>query len=109
MFPLTRDELISDFLEAYSRIDRGAHGRLTHFRNLGVAHLSVDQMSKSITLDELRKFVSAIVRLTTLLQQLCHTPTAFREWMLEDYRDIARKTVLNSNEQNSQHREQLPK
>jgi hypothetical protein len=95
VFPPSRDELIADFLEAYSEIDWEVHGRLTHFRNLGIAHLTLEKMSKSITFDELRKFVSIISRLTAVIQQLCHTPTAFREWMLEDYREIARKAMKN--------------
>jgi hypothetical protein len=96
VFPPSRDELIADFLEAYSEIDWKVHSRLTHFRNLGIAHLSIEKMSKSITFDELRRFVSIISRLTAAVQQLCHTPTAFREWMLEDYREIARKAMMKN-------------
>jgi hypothetical protein len=59
-------------------------------QKLGIAHLTIQKMSKSITFDELRKLVSIISRLTAAVQQLCHTQTAFREWMLEDYREIAR-------------------
>jgi hypothetical protein len=93
IFPPSRDELIADFLKIYSEIDWKVHGRLTHFRNLGIAHLTIEKMTKSITFNELRKLVSIISRLTSVVQQLCHTPTAFREWMLEDYRDIARKAI----------------
>jgi hypothetical protein len=96
VFPPSRDELIASFLEAYSEIDWKVHGRLTHFRNLGIAHLTVEKMSKSITFDELRRLVSIISRLTTVVQQLCHTPTAFREWMLEDYRKFARKAMMKN-------------
>jgi hypothetical protein len=95
-FPPSRDELIASFLEAYSEIDWEVHGRLTHFRNLGIAHLTIAKMSKSITFEELRTFVSIISRLTLAIQQLCHTPTAFREWMLDDYRDIARKAIMQN-------------
>jgi hypothetical protein len=96
VFPPSRDELIAAFFEAYSEIDWEVHGRLKHFRNLGIAHLTVEKMTKSITLDELRKFVSIISRLTATIQQLCHTPTAFREWMLEEYREIARKAMMKN-------------
>jgi hypothetical protein len=88
--------LIASFLEAYSEIDWEVHGRLTHFRNLGIAHLTIAKMSKSITFEELRTFVSIISRLTLAIQQLRHTPTAFREWMLDDYRDIARKAIMQN-------------
>jgi hypothetical protein len=94
IFSPSRDELITAFLEAYSEIDWKVHGRLTHFRNLGIAHLTPDKMKKSITFDELRKFVSIIGRMTAVIQQLCHTPTAFREWMLEDYREIAKNAMV---------------
>ena len=93
-FPPSRDELIASFFDLYSEINWAVHSRLTHFRNMGIAHLTVERMTKSITFDELREFVSIISRLASVLQQLCHTPTAFRESMLEDYRDIARKTLL---------------
>lgn len=93
-FPPSRDELIASFFDLYSEINWAVHSQLTHFRNMGIAHLTVERMTKSITFDELREFVSIISRLASVLQQLCHTPTAFRESMLEDYRDIARKTLL---------------
>jgi hypothetical protein len=96
VFPPSRDELIADFLETYSEIDWKVHGRLTHLRNVGIAHLPVEKVTKSITLDELRTFVSIISRLTATIQQLCHTPTAFREWTLENYREIARKAMTKN-------------
>jgi hypothetical protein len=95
-FPPSRDELIASFLKAYSEIDWEVHGRLMHFRNLGIAHLTVEKMSKSVKFDELRKFVSIISRLTADVQHLCHTPTAFREWMLEDYREMARNAMMKN-------------
>jgi hypothetical protein len=56
----------------------------------------VQQEATDITFDELRKFVSIISRLTAVIQRLCHTPAAFREWMLEDYREIARKAMMKT-------------
>jgi hypothetical protein len=93
LFPASRDELITGFFAAYSEIDWGVHGRLKHFRNFGIAHLTIEKMTRSITFDELRKLVSIISRLTTAIQQLCQTPTAFQEWMLDDYREIARSSM----------------
>jgi hypothetical protein len=81
-------------LAAYAEIEWKVHGRLTHFRNLGIAHLTIEKMSKSITFDELRKFVSLIARMALVIQQLCHTPTAFREWMLDDYREIGKNAMI---------------
>jgi hypothetical protein len=94
IFPPTRGDLITDFLEAYADIQWEVHGRLVHFRNFGIAHLTIEKMNKSVTFDELRNFVSIIGRLTTTVQQLCHTPTAYREWMLEEYSDMAQKALL---------------
>ena len=96
VFPPSRDELIAIFLTIYSEIDWKAHSRLTYFRNLGIAHLTVEKMNKSITFDELRTFVSIISRLAKVVQDLCHTQTAFREWMLDDYREIARNAIIKN-------------
>ena len=93
-FPPTREELIVDFLATYAEIEWKVHSRLVHFRNAGIAHLTVDKVSKSVTFDELRKFVSIISRLATTLQQLCYTPTAFQPWMLEKYSENAQKALL---------------
>lgn len=94
IFPPSRESQIEKFMLVYSEINWAAHSRLTHFRNLGIAHLTIQKMSKSITFDELKEFVSIISRLAIILQQLCHTSTALQEWMLEDYRETARDTFL---------------
>ena len=65
-----------------------------HLRNRGIAHLAPEDMTKSITLDELRTMVEIVSRLTTNLQHLCQTQTAFRPDMLNEYRELARKTMI---------------
>src|SRR5262249_32265597 len=45
---------ISRFLDAYRGIDwKDMHGRLVHFRNTGVAHITFDEIQKRITYNEL--------------------------------------------------------
>jgi hypothetical protein len=51
-------------------------------------------MTKSVTFDELRTMVEIVSRLTTNLQHLCQTQTAFRPDMLNEYRTLARKTMI---------------
>ena len=94
LFPPSRDELIETFLQAYRRINWKVHGRLVHFRNLGVAHLTTEKRTKSISIDELRRLVAIISELAEVLQQLCQTQTAFSAWMLEEYREYATRTVM---------------
>jgi hypothetical protein len=90
----SRSDLIDEFLVVYSKIDWKVHGRLTHFRNFGIAHLTPDKMSKSVTFGELRTLVGIVGLLAATLQHLCQTQTAFRTDMLNEYRDIARKTMM---------------
>jgi hypothetical protein len=94
LFPPARTDLVDEFLRAYSEIDWQVHGRLTHFRNLGIAHLTPAKMSKSITFGELRTLVRIIGRLAATLQTLCQVQTAFRTDMLNEYREIARRAMM---------------
>lgn len=93
VWTVSRDELIAAFLDTYAQIDWDAHGRLIHFRNRGIAHLTVERMAKSVTFPELRTFVSIVSRLAQILQQLCQTQTAMSVSMLEEYKGYARATV----------------
>jgi hypothetical protein len=98
IFPPSRDELIAKFLDCYSQIDWSVHGRLTHFRNVGVVHLTIQQLAKRITVAELGAFIAIISQLAGLLQHLCQTETAFRSSMLDEYRKYAEKTVTQGRE-----------
>ncbi|WMT71207.1 hypothetical protein [Bradyrhizobium sp. Ash2021] len=90
----SRTELIEEFRQIYGEIDWKVHGRLVHLRNLGIAHLTPEEMTKSISFAELRTLVGIVGRLAATLQHLCQTQTAFRTDMLDEYRDIARKTMM---------------
>jgi hypothetical protein len=94
VLPPSRTVLIEEFRRIYGEIDWKVHGRLVHLRNRGIAHLAPEDMTKSITLDELRTMVEIVSRLTTNLQHLCQTQTAFRPDMLNEYRELARKTMI---------------
>jgi hypothetical protein len=96
VFQPSRTELIEDFRRTYNEIDWKVHGRLVHFRNRGIAHLTLEEMKKSVTIAELRALVDIVGWLTATLQHLCQTPTAFHADLLEEYRDRARRTVKRS-------------
>jgi hypothetical protein len=54
------------------------HGRLVHLRNRGIAHLTPEEMKKSVTMSELRTLVEIVSRLTAILQHLCQSQMARR-------------------------------
>jgi hypothetical protein len=93
VLPPSRTVLIEEFRQIYGEIDWKVHGRLVHLRNLGIAHLTPEDMTKSVTLDELRTMVEVVSRLTTNLQHLCQTQTAFQPDILNEYRELARKMM----------------
>jgi hypothetical protein len=91
--PPSRADVIEEFRQTYNKIDWKAHGRLTHLRNLGIAHLTPEKMFKSITLEELRTLVAIVSQLATTLRNLCQSQLAFHADMLEEYRDLAKKAI----------------
>ncbi|MGJ5135701.1 hypothetical protein [Bradyrhizobium oligotrophicum] len=93
VFSPTRAELIGTYLKTYREIDWKAHGSLVHFRNLGVAHLTLDKLTKSITLTELRAMVDVISRLASTMQHLLQTDTAFREDMVEECSEQVKRVI----------------
>jgi hypothetical protein len=78
---------IASFLSHYASIDWSIHGRLTHFRNLGIAHLSTEPLGKSITFDELKFMATIVSKLGDELVALCRTSFASIEPMLSDWSD----------------------
>ena len=60
---------VNDFLRIYSTINWELHGRVTHFRNLGLAHLGYG-LRKRITHDELRNLVQLVKDLAAALAPL---------------------------------------
>jgi hypothetical protein len=89
----SRTELIEEFRQIYGEIDWKVHGRLVHLRNLGIAHLTPEEMTKSISFSELRTLVEFVSRLTATLQHLCQTQTAFSIDFLDEYRELSRMAM----------------
>jgi hypothetical protein len=99
VLPPSRTALIEEFRQTYATIDWKVHGRLVHFRNLGIAHLTPEEMKKSITMAELRTLVGIVgivSSLTATLQHLCKSETAFNTYLLEEYRDLAKQVIGKS-------------
>jgi hypothetical protein len=94
VFEPSRSELIEEFRQIYGEIDWKVYGRLLHLRNLGIAHLTLEEMTKSITIAELRTLVEIVSRLSAILQHLCQIQTAFRTGISDEYRQLARKTMM---------------
>jgi hypothetical protein len=96
VFQPSRTALIEEWRKIYSEIDWKVHGRLVHLRNLGIAHLTPEEMTKSVTMDETRALVGIVSRLMVTLQRLCQTETAFRIDISDEYRKMARKTMVRT-------------
>jgi hypothetical protein len=94
VFLPSRTELIEEFRQTYDEIDWKVYGRLVHLRNRGIAHLTLEEMKKSVTFAELRTMVEIMSRLTATLQHLCQTQTAFSTDILNEYREMARKLMI---------------
>jgi hypothetical protein len=92
-FSPSRTELIEEFLQTYREIDWEVHGRLVHFRNRGIAHLTLKKLLKSVTLEELKTIVGIVCRLATTLRDLCQSRIAFHADALDEYRDLAKKAI----------------
>ncbi len=77
-------------------IDWGAHGRLVHFRNRGIAHLTPEKLLRSVKLNELSAMIGIIGRLATVLRDLCQSNLAFHTDMRDTYSRLAKKAVKNA-------------
>jgi hypothetical protein len=96
VFQPSRTALVEEWRKIYSEIEWKVHGRLVHLRNRGIAHLTPEEMTKSVTIAEIRTLVGIVSRLTVTLQHLCQTETAFRIDILDEYRKLARETMRRS-------------
>jgi hypothetical protein len=72
------------FLQVYKRIDWKMHGRLLHFRNIGVAHLTLQEIKKRITYRELRSFVHLVASMAECLEPLAGSDPALRKDEIAD-------------------------
>jgi hypothetical protein len=78
------------FLRVYRTIDWEVHGRLTHFRNLGVAHLTAEEIKRRVTYRELRSFVRLAVVLAECLAPFAPRTIPFRKDEIPDWSARAR-------------------
>jgi hypothetical protein len=53
-------------------------------------------LTKSVTMAEIRTLVGIVSRLTATLQHLCQTETAFRTDISDEYRKLARETMMRA-------------
>jgi len=66
---------VTEFLRIYGTISWELHGRLVHFRNLGIAHLG-GQLRKRVTHTELRELVHLVRGLAACLEPLTESVVA---------------------------------
>jgi hypothetical protein len=96
VFSPPRPEKIDRFVRAYREIDWKAHGRLTNLRNQGIAHLTLDALKKSVTVEELRAMVQIIGRLAAEVQSLFQLDSAFRSDMDRETRDRVKAVIVTT-------------
>jgi hypothetical protein len=84
-------ESVARFFESYQALDwNDLHGRLTHFRNRGVAHLTPQEVEKRVTYDELRKLALSVTDLAECLEPfLPDDVVPVREEQITEYSDRA--------------------
>jgi hypothetical protein len=71
---------IRRFLEICRSLDwQDLHGRLIHFRNRGVAHLTPEKISKRVSYAELKSLVIAAIKMGECLAALCENEVSFRK------------------------------
>jgi hypothetical protein len=93
VFTPTRTDLIATYIQTYGKIDWKVHGRLVHLRNLGIAHLTLNELTKSVSFAELRTMVKIVTRLASTMQHLLQTDSAFHDSMVEECSDQVKRVV----------------
>jgi hypothetical protein len=88
-----RTELIAEFRKVYTEIDWKVYDRLKHFRNRGIAHLTVEKLLKSVIIDELKTMVGIIGRLALVLRDLSGSNLAFHPDIQQEYAELAKKAI----------------
>jgi hypothetical protein len=79
------------FLSTYRAIDwRDVHGRLVHFRNRGLAHLTPEAIEKRITYAEIRSLVHSVTLLGECVMPFDPTGVPLRDDEIADWSDRAK-------------------
>lgn len=89
---------VERFLDTYRAIDwRDRQGRLTHFRNRGVAHLTIEAVENYIKYEELHSLTLSTTALADCREPfLLDGDVPFREEQIQEYSDQATKILLAS-------------
>jgi hypothetical protein len=81
------------FLKVYRGINwTDLHGRLTHFRNIGLAHLTPQVITKRVSYAEIESLTRSVVRLAECLTTFASGSVPLREDELTDWSDRAANT-----------------
>jgi len=96
VFDPSRSDQIDDFVRAYREIDWKAYGRLINLRNRGIAHLTLDALKKSVTVEELRAMVRIVGQLAAQIQSLFQLNSAFRTDIDLQSRDRVKAVIVTA-------------
>jgi hypothetical protein len=79
------------FLQVYTAIDwHDLHGRLQHFRNRGLVHLTPEQIEKRVSYAEIRSLVHSVALLAECLLPLDPNGVAVRVNEIDDWSNHAK-------------------
>jgi len=95
-FSPSRTDLLEKYSLIYSEIDWSVYSRLRHLRNLGIAHLTLSEVTRSVTMAELRAMVGIIIRLALTLQHLLQTNSSLHETDPEECREQIKAVIKPS-------------
>jgi hypothetical protein len=86
---------VERFLDTYRTIDWDLHSRLKHFRNLGVAHLTLHDVEKYVKYGELHALTLLVRVLAECLEPfLLDGDIPVREDQIQEYSDQAREIFV---------------
>jgi len=81
---------VQRFLQAYRALDwQDLHGRLVHFRNRGVAHLTPHKIEKRVTYAEIESLTRAVVIMGECMEPFAKDAVPLREDEIKDWSDRA--------------------
>lgn len=84
------NDAVQRFLRTYRSIDwHDLHGRLVHFRNRGVAHLTPQKIEKRVTYAELKTLCLAVAVMGECMEPFAKDGVPLREDEIEEWSDRA--------------------
>ena len=84
------NDAIQLFLRTYRSVDwQDLHGRLVHFRNRGVAHLTPQKIEKRVTYAELKTLSLAVATMGECMEPFAKGEIPLREYQIKEYSDRA--------------------